>query len=161
MQNIKTAINYVLTKSVTNEKHLSLINQNLNVELDDSVETAIKKLIDALSKTKDIHPKQIQTYKAECRKTLKESGASDPTKKQDIKKFYVAIFNDEDKIIRVRRLFNETKAKEVIEENQAFGYRAERGWLGQSDKGLSWRSKGNHANRDNKNIKYVPHQLII
>lgn len=161
MKNIKEAINYVLTKSVVNEEHLRLINKNLNVEQDDSVEDAIKKLIEALSNTQGIHDKQIKQYKAECRKMLKESGANDPTKKYDSKKFYVAIFNDDDEIIRVRRLFNMSKVEEVIEENKAFGYRAERGWLGQSDKGLSWRSKGNHANRDNKNIKYVPHQLII
>lgn len=161
MKNIKEAINYVLTKSVVNEEHLRLINKNLNVEQDDSVEDAIKKLIEALSNTQGIHDKQIKQYKAECRKMLKESGANDPTKKYDSKKFYVAIFNDDDEIIRVRRLFNMSKVEEVIEENKAFGYRAERGWLGQSDKGLSWRPKGNHANRNKKNIQYVPYQFII
>lgn len=161
MKNIKTAIDYVLTKSVTNEQHLAMINKNLNIELDDNVEQAITKLIQALSDTKEIPDMEIKNYKAQCRKMLKESGANDPTKKYDSKKFYVAIFNDNDEIIRVRRLFNMSKVEEVIEENKAFGYRAERGWLGQSDKGLSWRSKGNHANRNNKNIKYVPYQLII
>lgn len=80
---------------------------------------------------------------------------------KNIKKFYVAIFDSDNKIIRVRRLFSEDKVHEVIEENKAFGYKAERGWLGESDKGLSWRSKGNHANRNKKNIQYVLHQLII
>ena len=91
----------------------------------------------------------------------KENSITESSERRKMKKFYVAIFNDDNEIIRVHRLFNEDKVKEVIEENEAFGYKAERGYLGKSDKGLAWRRKGNHANRDKKNIQYVPYQLIV
>lgn len=162
MNSTQQPITNLLIKAIDNEHHLSLIQKNIQ-EYDDLI-TYISNIHIAIDNTHDISADHKAKYKTRFNQFLKETNQSKEQKKQknDRKKYYVAIFDNQDEIVRVRRLYSQQRVQEVMEENLAFGYKVQQGYLGQSGKRLTWRGMKNHSNRNKKKETiYVNTNLII